>query len=34
METAVGLYLDVGFTDIPPYRDNPIPEARYLELVL
>ena len=34
MEAAVRLYLDLGFTDIPPYRDNPIPEARYLELVL
>jgi carbonic anhydrase len=34
MGAAVALYLDLGFTDIPPYRDNPIADVRYLELVL
>jgi len=34
MAAAVSLYLDLGFTDIPPYTANPIPGARYLELEL
>ena len=34
MEPAVALYRSLGFVDIPPYRDNPIPGARYLELDL
>ena len=34
MAAAVALYLQLGFVDIPPYTDNPIPGARYLELRL
>jgi len=34
MAEAQGLYLAFGFRDIPPYRDNPIPGARFLGLVL
>jgi putative acetyltransferase len=31
---AQGLYESLGFRDIPPYRENPIEGARYLELRL
>jgi GNAT superfamily N-acetyltransferase len=34
MDAAVALYLDLGFVDIPPYTENPIPGARYLQLAL
>jgi ribosomal protein S18 acetylase RimI-like enzyme len=34
MRTALGLYLAMGFRDIAPYRHNPVPGARYLELDL
>jgi hypothetical protein len=34
MDSAVALYLQLGFVDIPPYTDNPIPGARYLQLTL
>ena len=34
MAAAIGLYTSLGFRDIPPYCDNPIPGARYLELRL
>lgn len=34
MDAAVALYLQLGFVDIPPYTDNPIPGARYLQLTL
>lgn|GEM_PF-70445 len=30
MQTAGDLYVAMGFTDIAPYRYNPLPEARYL----
>lgn len=34
MERALGLYLSLGFVEIQPYRHNPVPGARYLELDL
>ena len=32
MHSAIGLYRRLGFTEIPPYYDNPIPGALYFEL--
>lgn len=34
MAQAQRLYQDLGFKDIPPYRHNPVPGARYLSLDL
>ena len=34
MQTAQRLYESLGFYDIPPYYDNPIPGKRCLEAVL
>jgi ribosomal protein S18 acetylase RimI-like enzyme len=34
MRSALGLYLGMGFRDIAPYRHNPVPGTRYLELDL
>ncbi len=34
MKNAVALYRKIGFRDIPPYRDNPVVGAIYMELDL
>jgi GNAT superfamily N-acetyltransferase len=34
MDSAQSLYERLGFYEIPPYRPNPIPGARFLELEL
>jgi putative acetyltransferase len=34
MKTAVQLYRELGFIEIAPYRENPIPSALYMELQL
>jgi len=32
MQPAIAMYEQLGFRDIAPYRDNPVPGARYMEL--
>lgn len=34
MSEAQAMYERMGFTDIPPCRENPVPGARYMELTL
>jgi ribosomal protein S18 acetylase RimI-like enzyme len=34
MKAAVAMYRHLGFREIPPYRQNPIDGALYMELAL
>jgi putative acetyltransferase len=34
MDQAQHLYSRLGFRDVPPYRPNPVPGARFLQLTL
>jgi putative acetyltransferase len=34
MQSAIAVYRELGFREIPPYRENPIPGALYFELHL
>ena len=34
LKEAAGLYRELGFVEIPPYRFNPLPQAVFMELEL
>ena len=34
MDHAIGLYQSLGFSEIPPYYENPVPNALYMQLEL
>jgi hypothetical protein len=34
MDRAIALYKSVGFVEIPPYRENPVDRATFMELDL
>jgi len=34
MDKAIALYRELGFKEIAPYYNNPVPDAMFMELVL
>ena len=34
MDKAIGLYHSIGFVEIDPYYENPVPDAKFMELEL
>jgi hypothetical protein len=34
MDSAIAMYRGLGFREIPPYYDNPVPNAMFFELTL
>jgi putative acetyltransferase len=34
MDRAIALYRSIGFREIPPYYDNPVEGALFMELAL
>ena len=34
MQTAIAMYREMGFAEIPPYRENPMSSVVYMELAL
>jgi ribosomal protein S18 acetylase RimI-like enzyme len=34
MDKAIALYQSIGFVEIPPYRENPVEGAKFMELKL
>src|SRR5829696_414090 len=34
MDKAIALYQSIGFVDIDPYYENPVPDAKFMELEL
>ena len=34
MDRAIAMYRQMGFREIAPYRENPMPDVLYMELLL